>query len=264
MSPRNPSTSARPSPPPDGGVGEEAAGGHGGQNLVDQAEALLHLTNAQPDARVDVALGQRRNVEFQPIVRRIGQIAAGVESPSGGAADKAAAAELPRQRRAQDACAGRAVLQGRGVFIKFDQWREGRAQGRHEVAQHGGRFRVEIGSQAAGNNDIHHQAMAEADIAGPQHPFAQHAAMGEHQREGRVVADAADVAEMVGETLQLRHQRPDPISARRRLKMPAPPPTAREKLSEQATVLSPDRRAAKKPARSSAAPAMRLSTPLWA
>ena len=59
--------------------------------------------------------------------------------------------------------------------------------------------------------------MAEGSIARAQHPLAQHAAMGMHEREGGVVADGADIAEMIGETLQFGHQRPQPDRARRNL-----------------------------------------------
>ena len=41
--------------------------------------------------------------------------------------------------------------------------------------------------------------------------------MGVHQRKGGVVADGADVAEMIGEPLELRHQAAKPMCARRRL-----------------------------------------------
>ena len=41
--------------------------------------------------------------------------------------------------------------------------------------------------------------------------------MGVHQREGGVVADRADVAEVIGEALELGHQRAQPDRARRRL-----------------------------------------------
>ena len=44
-----------------------------------------------------------------------------------------------------------------------------------------------------------------ARVGRAQHALAQHAAMGVHQREGGVVADRADVAEMVGEALELGH-----------------------------------------------------------
>ena len=41
--------------------------------------------------------------------------------------------------------------------------------------------------------------------------------MGMHEREGGVIADRADVAEMVGQSFQLRHQPAQPLRARRRL-----------------------------------------------
>ena len=49
--------------------------------------------------------------------------------------------------------------------------------------------------------------MAEAGLRGAQDALAQHAAMRVHEREGRVVADGAEIAEVVGDALELRHQR---------------------------------------------------------
>ena len=58
--------------------------------------------------------------------------------------------------------------------------------------------------------------MAETGVRGAQDALAQDAAMRVHEREGGVVADGADVAEMIGEALELRHQRAQPGRARRR------------------------------------------------
>ena len=52
--------------------------------------------------------------------------------------------------------------------------------------------------------------MAEGAVRGAQHALAQHAAMRMHQREGGVVADGADIAEMIGKPLELGHQRAQP------------------------------------------------------
>ena len=57
--------------------------------------------------------------------------------------------------------------------------------------------------------------MAEAGLRRAQGPLAQHAAFRIEQREGRVVADGADIAEMIGDALELRHQRAEPDGARR-------------------------------------------------
>ena len=66
---------------------------------------------------------------------------------------------------------------------------------------------AEIGRDAARHDAVHHQPMAEAGVRGAQHALAQDAAMRMHEREGGVVADGADVAEMIGEPLELGHQR---------------------------------------------------------
>ena len=74
----------------------------------------------------------------------------------------------------------------------------------------------EIGGDAARHDPIHHQPMAEAGGGGAQHVLAQDAAMGMHERKRRVVADGADIAEMIGQPFELRHQRPQIARARRR------------------------------------------------
>src|SRR5439155_972310 len=75
----------------------------------------------------------------------------------------------------------------------------------------------EVDGDAARHHAVHHQAVAEAGIRHAQDVLAQDAAVGMDEREGGVVADGADVAEMVGEALQLRHQRAQEDRARRRL-----------------------------------------------
>ena len=71
---------------------------------------------------------------------------------------------------------------------------------------------AEIDGDAAGNDRVHHQAMPESGLGGAQRALAHRPAMGVHQRERGVVADRADVAEMVGEPLQFGHQRAQPAA----------------------------------------------------
>src|SRR5262249_4014365 len=58
---------------------------------------------------------------------------------------------------------------------------------------------------------------AKADMGRAESMLAQDAALGESKREGRVVANGADVAEMVGKTLELSHERAEPDGAIRNL-----------------------------------------------
>ena len=74
-----------------------------------------------------------------------------------------------------------------------------------------------IVGDAARHDRVHHQPVAEAGFRRAQRALAQDAALRVHQRERGVVADGADVAEMIGEPLELGHQRPQIERARRRL-----------------------------------------------
>src|SRR5437763_10550989 len=94
------------------------------QDLIDQSEALLHLANAHPNASVDVTRLEHRNFEIEPIVGRIAECLAGIESAAAGTPDIPAGPELPRQLAAQDPSAGGAVLQRRGIVIKLDELRK--------------------------------------------------------------------------------------------------------------------------------------------
>ena len=99
------------------------------------------------------------------------------------------------------------ILQRSGVVIEFDK--RGKAQA--DIVQHGlDGFRpaiADVAADAAGHDDVAHQAMAEGGACCAQHALAQHAAMRVHQCEGGIVADGADVAEMVGEPLEFCQQR---------------------------------------------------------
>src|SRR5262245_44805142 len=50
--------------------------------------------------------------------------------------------------------------------------------------------------------------MPEARRSGAQGLLAQNAALGMHERERGIVADRPDSPEMIGETFELRHERP--------------------------------------------------------
>ena len=72
---------------------------------------------------------------------------------------------------------------------------------------------VEIVGDAARYDTIHHQPMSESGIRGAQHLLAQDAAMGVHERKRGVIADSADVAEMICQPFKLSHQRAQIVRA---------------------------------------------------
>ena len=93
-------------------------------DLLDEAEALLDLADAHPDAGVHIAIFARRHLEAELVVRRIGKHFTRVEAAARGPADISPSTERPRQLRAEITGRHRAVLQRGGVVVDLDELRE--------------------------------------------------------------------------------------------------------------------------------------------
>ncbi len=76
---------------------------------------------------------------------------------------------------------------------------------------------IQVDGRAARHDAVHHQPVAEAGVAGLQDFLAQDAAMGVDQRVGGVVADEAEVVDVVGDPLELGQERTQPVRPWRRL-----------------------------------------------
>ena len=206
-SPRNASTSAKPSPEGArrGQRGADRPAGQARQHRLDQVEALADLLDPDPDARIDVARAPRRNLEAEAVVRRIGMVAARVEIAPRSAPDDASGPIGASEIGLQHAGSDRPVLQRSGVVVERTSFgkvfRTSPVSARIASAPSGARSTRD----AARNDRVHHQPMAEGGLGGAQGPLAQDAAMGVHQGEGGVVADRADVADMIGDPLEFRH-----------------------------------------------------------
>src|SRR6516165_8520372 len=90
---------------------KESARGQVAHDLLDQAQALLHFADTQPDARIHVAVFKHWNVEFEHVVGGVTRSSACVESAAAGAADAAAGTELARQGCRKSAGRSGAILQ---------------------------------------------------------------------------------------------------------------------------------------------------------
>ena len=202
------------------------------EDLLDQREALLDLADADPDARIDVALVEHRHLEGELVVGRIGQALPRIEGAARGAADIAAGAELPRQRRREMPVVDGAVLQRGGVVVELDQL---------------GKRAADLGEQRRRSPPTPSAARSRATPPGTMRsiisrwPKQASAARSTRSRsmpqwacisaKDGVVADGADVAEMVGEALQLGHQRAQPDARAAATSTPSAASTARAKAS---------------------------------
>ena len=108
-----------------------------------------------------------------------------------------------------------AILQRRGIVVERDDLLEAR----HDVVERrhdrGAAVRRNVLGDAAGNDPVHHQPVTERPVGRRQHALAENAAMGVDQCERRVVADRADIAEMIGDAFELRHDAAQHGGARR-------------------------------------------------
>src|SRR5262249_21322089 len=105
-------------------LGRNGTSGKLRQDLIDQGEALLDLTDAHPHARIHIAGLECRDFKIEPAIRWIAKYLARVESAAAPPSDIAPSPELSRQRCGQCSSPGSTVLQRCGVVIKFDQFGE--------------------------------------------------------------------------------------------------------------------------------------------
>jgi hypothetical protein len=187
--------------------------GEAGQDCLDHVQALENLVDPHPHSRVDVALAPRGNLEDEILVRRIGMIAPDVEIAPRRATDHAARAEAKGLIGPQDTGRDGSFLQRGGIIVEPHEFGESRVDLAHEGEDRVGSFCSEIFGDAARNDCAHHQPGAEGRSSGAQSPLSQDATMGKHQRKGGVIADGADVAEMIGEALNLSHETAQRMSA---------------------------------------------------
>ena len=136
-----------------------------------------------------------------------------IKGTATGTADVTAGAELAHQRGGHHTGVDGAILQRSGVVVELDEAGKAppdfRKRFLHGCTAIGG----DVADDAARDDSVHHQPVAETGVGGAQNAFAQDAAMRMHERERGVVADGADIAEVIGQSLELRHQRPQILRA---------------------------------------------------
>ena len=140
---------------------------------------------------------------------------AGVKGSRRRAANISAASILLDDGRPCQSGSNGAVLERGRVVVEFDQRWKGSADRPYQLPDLLEARRQKIKGNTAWHNAVHHQPMPETGLRGAQDALAQHATMGEHESKPGIVADGADIAEVVGEALELRHQSAQPNCARR-------------------------------------------------
>src|SRR5579872_1559369 len=143
------------------------------KNLFDQRKALLDFADPHPDAGVDIACREYRNIKVELIVGGIAMRFAHIEIASAGPSHIAARAELACQLGGHDSRADGAVLQRSGFVVKFNEARKALVNFVQALPDAGCAGSIKIDGDTAGYDAIHHQPMTERDVRRTQHAFAQ-------------------------------------------------------------------------------------------
>ena len=195
------------------------------QHLFDQRQALLDLLDADPDARIDVALGQHRHFEAQ--LRHMADSRSTCAHRSrgpkrgrhsrrrrSGAQDRRTGCRCPRCDPAATRSRRRAPPAQESARVSHRSargWPHAPSAGRSTATPPGTMQSI-----------IRRWPKQRGGAA--QHALAQHAAMRQHDAERCIVADRAEIAEVVGDPLQLRHHAAQPYARAAAARCRAPLP----------------------------------------
>ncbi len=187
-----------------------AVGGYQPQGLDELVEAQVHAcqhvaTRLHEATHAERGVGRDRGIE--PQVQRL---AAGT---TGEPDDAEPRSDLWQQR----AGAGKAVAQPGVLLVDAVQLRQFSLEFVEAARQGIGTRRREVDARPARHHEIEQVALAEGRLGRAQQPLLQAQELREPEGEARVVAERAEVAEVVGDALELERERPQPRGARRQL-----------------------------------------------
>ena len=198
-----------------GGRGQaHRSGRQRGERRAEPGDAALDFEDPYPHARIDVAFLAHHHFHGRRVVWGIRERHARVERASGCAPDETGRRELRCERGLHHSRAGRAVLERGGIVVELDQLGKLAAQAPAERADRLLAVVSQVRRDSARDDPVHHEAVAEGPGAGAQRHLAQYSALGVQHREGRVVADRSDIAQVVCDPLELGHDAAQPHGAR--------------------------------------------------
>ena len=123
----------------------------------------------------------RSDFEGEFRVGRIARRAPRIETAAGGASNDAATSILFDQFRTEKARADGAILYRRGIAVKVDEARNDFFRAAQQGVQRHDAFHGQIVDDAAGDDTVHHEPVAEAQARGAKNPFAENAGVRLHQ-----------------------------------------------------------------------------------
>ncbi len=131
---------------------------------------------------------------------------AGVEIAPRGASDNAPRPEAPHKVGGDATGTHRPVQNRGGAVVKIDQLRDALADLFDQRPDNRLALGIKVRRDPARHDAVAHEAMAEGGFCCAKNLFAQHAHLRQHHHKGGIVADPADIAQVIGQPFQFGHQ----------------------------------------------------------
>src|SRR5882672_8961133 len=182
------------------------ADGPGGQLLherLDEAHRFEDLVEAHRDTRRNVAAHVRSSARVELLVRRNRVIDAQIARDATRSGRKSGEAHPLGELGGNLSGHDEAVLRARVLVVDRFQGRDLALDSRQVGGEGFARGASQILRDAAGYDCIHEVAVAEELRVGPQQVFLQPPELEKTERQRDVVAEVTEVAEVVGDTLEL-------------------------------------------------------------
>src|ERR1017187_1563110 len=173
------------------------------QQRAAEAERLEDLAEADLHAGGDIAAGFCNYFGCYGVVRRPGVVGAKIVGDAGGARGEADGSELEGQVAAEMARFAEAVLQTAVVVVDGAEAGGLVVQYSIEVHKVGVRGLRQVGCDSTGDYGIEEVACSEGLNVGAEEVFLEARELGQAEGEAGVVAERAQVAEVVGEAFVL-------------------------------------------------------------
>ena len=184
-------------------------------DLLHEADGLGDFVESHGNPRSDVSLGTHNFSGCQISVGIPRQVAAQIESLPAGTSRQSRQSELGGQSRRDHASANESVAQAGVLVVDHAQCFDLRSDRLDAIDQSGGAAARKVDARASRHDEVHEVALSQRVFGGAQQLFLEPRELGESDSKARVIAQRAEVAQVIRKTLQLQGKRSQPCCTRR-------------------------------------------------
>ena len=188
-----------------------------GEDSPHEPDGFAHLVESNGDAREHVASALNALLDAEACVRGPRMIDAQVEGLPAGPAGESGEPQPHGEIERDDPGPREAIPQARVLLVDVAQPRHLAGQEGHGLVERIGAARIQIDARAPGHDEIEEISLPECLQGGPQEVLLQPRELRQTECKPGVVADRAQIPEMIGAALELEREGPQQWRPRRQV-----------------------------------------------